>query len=300
MKANYPAEYMTAVLTAESGDIDKISPVIAECKRMGFEVLPPDVNESFSDFTVVVQGPDLSKRDKIRFGLRSIKNFGEEIGKAIIRERKAEGIFKSYSDFLMRVQHKNLTKKSLEALILVGALDNLGERGAMLANIEEALAFNRSLADDGGNQTSLFGASEISAPVLHMREAPPTSMVERLHAEKELLGLYISGHPLDQHKDKLNKNEQTISKLKELAEGVLVVSGGLVTTSKMILTKKGDKMIFATLEDFTDNIELVCFSSVYEELKDFLTPGQCIAVRGKLSRRNGTPSIVVEKAKKLE
>ena len=110
MKANYPAEYMTAVLTAESGDVEEVSRIIEECKRMGFEVLPPDVNESYSDFTVVVKE---NEKEKIRFGLHSIKNFGEEIGKSIIHERKEHGQYKTYTDFLTRVQHKNLNKKSL-------------------------------------------------------------------------------------------------------------------------------------------------------------------------------------------
>src|SRR3989344_2914254 len=142
MKANFPAEYMTAVLTAESGDVEEISKIIEECKRMGFEVLPPDVNESFSDFTVV------KGVNKIRFGLLSIKNFGEEIGKGIIRERKTNGPYKTYSDFLYRIKHKNFNKKSLESLMMAGALDTLGERGQLMANLEEALAWNRELSGD--------------------------------------------------------------------------------------------------------------------------------------------------------
>ena len=321
MKANYPAEYMSAVLTAESGDIDKISEVIAECKRMGFNVLPPDVNESFSDFTVVVgketptssavtgQPPGAPKeqeevgvpaqKDKIRFGLRSIKNFGEEIGKAIIHERKTNGNYKNYSDFLTRVQHRNLTKKSLEALVMAGALDNFGERGQMMANIESALEFSRLVGKGTSNQESLFGAEESIKPEFRMQPAPPTNPIDKLRWEKELLGLYVSGHPLDTHKAKLDKHEQTIDKIKALPENTPVLSAGLVTGSKMILTKKGDKMLFATMEDFKDSIELVCFSSIYEEIKELIVPGECVAIRGKVSHRNGSPSIVVEKTKKL-
>ena len=139
MKANFPAIYMAAVLTADSGDVEKIGEIIAECKRMGVPVLPPNINESFSDFTVV-KGEG---KDKIRFGLTTIKNFGEGIAKTIIEEREKNGKFKSLSDLLQRIKDRNLNKKSLEALIKTGALDELGERGAMLANIENLLSYKK-------------------------------------------------------------------------------------------------------------------------------------------------------------
>jgi len=294
MKANYPAEYMTAVLTAESGDIEEVGRIIEECRRMGFEVLTPDVNESYSDFTAVKDSK------KIRFGLRGIKNFGEEIGRAIIRERKEHGQYKTYSDFLTRVQHKNLNKKSLEALIMAGALDTLGEREQMLANIEEALAFSRALGKQESNQNSLFGSSAETAPTFKMREANPATMGDKLKWEKELLGLYISGHPLEPHREKFTKHDQTISKIKLLRDSEPVLAAGLLSNIKTIITKSGNKMLFGRLEDFTDSIELVAFSNTYEEFKDLLTADTCIAVRGSVSHRNGNPSIVIEKVKKLE
>ena len=326
MKANYPAEYMTAVLTAESGDVEEVARIIEECKRMGFEVLPPDVNESYSDFTVVVgtevpanisstgQPPGAPKernlagssvptqKDRIRFGLRSIKNFGEEIGKAIIRERKENGPYKTYTDFLTRVQHKNLNKKSLEALIMCGAMDSMGlERGQMLANIEEALAYSRAATTAPSDQASLFssvGSTQTPAN-FHMREAAAASMVDKLNWEKELLGLYVSGHPLEEHKDKFAKHDQPISKIKTMPANSPVLGAGLLANIKVILTKNGSKMMFGRLEDFTDNIEIVVFSDVFTEFKDLLIDGTCIAVRGTVSHRNGTPSIVIEKVKKL-
>ncbi|HEY4518714.1 MAG TPA: DNA polymerase III subunit alpha, partial [Candidatus Paceibacterota bacterium] len=319
MKANYPAEYMTAVLTAESGDMEKVSEVIVECKRMGFEVLPPDVNESYSDFTVVRsegiantsstgQPPGAPKErslaipsDRIRFGLKSIKNFGEEIGKAIIHERKERGPYKTYTDFLTRIQHKNFNKKSLEALIMSGALDSLGERGQMLANIEEALAFARAMSAEPSDQASLFSSntSEQVATEFKMKPAPQASMVDKLGWEKELLGLYVSGHPLEQHKEKFAKHDQPINKIKELPNGTPVLAAGLISNLKVILTKKGDKMMFAKLEDLADSMEVVAFSSTYNEFKDILVDGTCIAVRGSVSHRNGSPSIVIEKVKRL-
>ncbi len=371
MKANYPAEYMTAVLTAESGDVDEVSKQIAECKRMGFEVLPPDVNESFSDFTVVVgtskpikphflgapggwpedevlkgsevpraetnlsvtdplagsaerarrhqadmsEGRDaklvsaLLQQDKIRFGLKSIKNFGEEIGKVIIRERKERGPFKDYSDFLSRIQHKNFTKKSLEALILTGALDNLAaasggvnERGQLLANVEEALAFSRAVAGEQSNQTSLFGSSADSEvkPTFRMKAGEPSTLGDKLRWEKELLGLYVSGHPLEQYRAMFEKHDDTIDKIKKMGNNSPVLAAGLLSNIKTIITKKGSKMMFAKLEDFADNIEVVAFSEPYEKYKDLLLPDTCIAIRGTVSHRNSTPSILIEKVKKLE
>ncbi|MEK7535775.1 MAG: DNA polymerase III subunit alpha [Patescibacteria group bacterium] len=293
MKANFPAEYMTAVLTAESGDVEEVGKIIEECKRMGFEVLTPDVNESYSDFTAVKDS------EKIRFGLRGIKNFGEEIGKAIIRERKGNGPYKSYSDFLTRVQHKNLNKKSLESLIMAGALDSLGERGQLLANIEEALAFSRALSNSERNQTSLFGA-ETTKPIFRMKSAEPATMGDKLRWEKELLGFYISGHPLEAHKDKFAKHDETLSKIKTYGNNTTTLAAGLLSNTKIIITKSGNKMLFGRLEDFTDSIEVVAFSDTYNDFKDILINDACIAIRGSVSHRNGTPSIVIEKVKKLE
>ena len=301
MKANFPAEYMTAVLTAESGDVEEVSIIIAECKRMGFEVLPSDVNESFSDFTVV-RDANGTVTNKIRFGLRSIKNFGEEIGKAIIAERKIRGPFVSLSDFLLRVQHKNINKKSLEALIMCGAMDGFGERGMLLANVEEALVFNREIAQTVNSaQASLFGEiADMPAPIFKLKEGKPATSSDKLRWEKELLGLFVSGHPLDAYKEKFTKHKQTLDKVCEMSDGTAVVVAGILDEVKMILTKKGTKMAFGKLADFDSSIELVIFSDVYETSKDLLFPDKCIAVKGKVSIRNGSPSIVVEKIKALE
>ena len=305
MKANYPAEYMTAVLTAESGDVEEIAKIIEECKRMGFEVLPPDVNESYSDFTVVArERPAVSattgQLKRIRFGLLSIKNFGEEIGKGIIHERKANGPYESYSDFLSRIKHKNFNKKSLESLIMAGALDTLGERGELLVNIEEAFAWNRELSGDLGDQASLFGASPDVLPIFKSKPASPATLGDKLKWEKELLGLYLSGHPLEAYKGKFDKHDETIAKILKMESGSPVLAAGLLDNIKIILTKKdGNKMMFGRLEDFTGSIELVAFTDTYAEFKDVLVANECVAIRGAVSHRNGVPSIVVEKAKKL-
>jgi DNA polymerase-3 subunit alpha len=177
MKANFPAEYMTAVLTAESGDTETIAEVINECKRLAIPVLPPDINASMTDFATIKGGGDTN--DQIRFGLFTIKNLGEAIAGAIIDERETRGPFKSFSEFLERVDHKDLNKKSLESLIRAGAFDSLGEeRGALLGNIDAALEYHKVHAEEkASNQVSLFASMSDPSqiPTLRLKPAPETS-----------------------------------------------------------------------------------------------------------------------------
>ena len=310
MKANFPVEYMTAVLTADSGDVEKIAEIITECKRMRIDVLPPDVNESFGDFTIVSskksneKDPDPAARDgrdKIRFGLFTIKNLGTDIAQAIINERQESGKFLSYGNFLKRIKHKNLNKKSLEALIKSGAMDDLGERGSLLGNLEDSLAFNREQSKESANQNTLFGtASEIhSLENFTLKPAEPAQKNDKLAWEKELLGLYISGHPLDEHREKLEKREMTIARIKSLAGELSVVAAGIVEEVKPVVTKKGDQMAFLKIADFSGMIEVVIFPKVFTEFKNILVKEKCIAIKGRTSERNGEKSIIAEKVKEL-
>ena len=297
MKANFPAIYMSAVLTADSGDVEKIAEIIAECKRMQIPVLPPNINESFGGFTVI---KDETNKNQIRFGLYTIKNFGVGIADFIISERKKGGKFKSLVDFLDRIKDKNLNKKSMDALIKSGAMDNFGERGVLLSNLENILAYNKEKNQTGDNQNSLFGLmdDQTSVPKLKLEEAPEAKQADKLLWEKELLGLYISGHPLDKFKEKLEKRNTNIRKIKEEAkEGEIVVVGGILEEVKNIITKKGDSMLFLKLSDFTGSIEAVVFPRVFEEFKAIFVPENCVAIKGKISTRNGTISIIANKAK---
>lgn len=296
MKANYPAEYMTAVLTAESGNIETISEAIKECQRMSLPVLPPDVNESYSDFTVV------KGQNKIRFGLVTIKNLGTEIAKAIVEERKKNGTYASIANFLERVKHKNLNKKSLEALIKAGALDSLHEeRGRLLANIDQLIGYHQSSLHGGEGQDSLFGlmSDQSSVPQLTLREAPPASTPEKLAWEKDLLGLYVSGHPLDAYAAKFKDNPNTIQHAREQRDGASVLAGGILEEVKLINTKTGEQMAFIKLTDYTGGIECVVFSRIYVQFRDLLVVDKCVAIKGKLSMRNGEPSVVIESLKEL-
>ena len=297
MKANYPVEYMTAVLTADSGDVEKVAEIVAECRRMGIPVLPPDVNESFGQFTIVASK---STAPKIRFGLFTIKNFGEGIGNIIIDEREKNGKYTSLANFLERIKDRNLNKKSLEALIQCGALDHFEERGIMLGNMDTLLAYNKETAT-GGTQVSLFGSLPASMmPTLHLVPTEPMPIREKLRLEKELLGLYISGHPLDTYRKTFEGKKTNLKMLREKSmEGMTVVASGLVGNAKQIFTKRGDKMLFLTVEDLTDNLEVVIFPKVLSEFGELLQAENCVSIKGKISKRNGTLSMIAEAVKAL-
>ena len=299
MKANYPAEYMTAVLTAEEGDTEKISEIITECKRMAIPVLPPDVNASDTHFTVIK-----GSQDQIRFGLFTIKNLGEAIAGAIIDERATRGPYLSFSDFLERVAHKDLNKKSLESLIRAGAFDTLGEeRGALLHNVDAALEYHKAYAKDKESaQVSLFAVvSDGSArPSLRLKPAPEISTEEKLAWEKELLGLYISGHPLEKHREKMEKGGVNIKRIsEELRDGMNTLVAGIIEEHKLVITKKNEHMVFMRIADFTGSIEVVVFPRTLAECKDLIGPDKMVAIKGRFSRRNDAPSIIAEKVRAL-
>lgn len=299
MKANFPVDYMAAVLTADSGDVEKISETVAECARLGISVLPPSISESEGNFTVVqseqVRGLD---KNAIRFGLYSIKNFGTGVADSIVAARQGEP-FKDLSDFLSRVGDKNLNKKSLEALAQSGALDEFGERGALMSNIEILLSFHKEHQKAPSDQGSLFSGAALKAAPLKLPPAPKATLDQKLSWEKELLGLYISGHPLDKHKAKLSNQKTTIKHAKENLRGAETVIAGFVENVQSILTKKGERMAFLKLSDFSGDIEVVVFPRTLKEHETLLVPGLCIMLKGRVSERNGIPSFVAEKVKGL-
>ena len=303
MKANYPAIYMSAVLTADSGDTEKIAEIIGECKHLKIPVLPPDINESYEPFSVVVK--DESKAgdvDKIRFGLVTIKNFGEHIANVIVEERKKNGKFISLQDFLERIKDRNLNKKSLEALIKTGAFDAFGERGMLLGNLDNLLSFNKESEKGANNQDSLFGlmSDTSTIPGLKLQNFPKVSEAVRLSWEKELLGLYISGHPLNAHADVL-KTKPNITYIKQTAkENDVVKVAGIPEEIKEIFTKKGDKMAFIRLADKSDSIECVMFPKILVQYGAVLQNAVTIAIKGKFSKRNDTPSIIIDAIKNLD
>jgi len=306
MKAHYPVEYMASILTAESGDVEKIAEIINECKNMNIAVLPPYINESYGGFTCLPGEKDAvisskNKSEKIRFGFYTIKNLGTDIADSIISERKANGKFKSITDFLDRIKHKNLNKKSLEALIKSGCMDEWGDRGVMLANVEAMLEYNHEVNKQNQNQISLFGgATSTKAPEFKLEDAPAATQAEKLLWEKELLGLYISGHPLDRLRAKLEDRKINIKKIKEeISNGIQVTIAGIIESARQVVTKNNERMAFLKISDLTGSIEAVCFPSIFKESIDILVAEKCIALSGKVSLRNGEKSIIIEAVKEV-
>lgn len=296
MKANYPVEYMTAILTSESGDVEKIAEIVHECERMGIDVLPPDINESFGGFTVV-DGDD-GKKD-IRFGLYTIKNLGKDIADAIIEERKLNGVYKSLADFFERINHRNLNKKSVEALAKSGSMDELAERNMIIGNLETLLSFNKE-ARGSSSQVSLFGEIGGVTAKLSLLPKEPSNKKEKLSWEKELLGLYISGHPLDEYKEKIEKFGTITKDIRQKCKvNEIVTVAAIIDEVKVFTTKSNTNMAFLRLSDFTGSIDAVAFNKIYEANKDIFVVDNVIALKGKVTERNGEKSIAIDTVKKI-
>jgi DNA polymerase III subunit alpha len=301
LKANYPVEYMAAILTHELGEVEKVAESVAECKRMGIAVLPPSVNESFEIFTAI-KGEN-GAPDRIRFGLGSIKNFGEGIAKVIIDERKKGGKYKSLSDFLSRIKDKNLNKKSLESLIKAGAMDEFADRTAMYGNLDKLLDYNKEKAKSDGSQDSLFGGFA-GHDEIRLETVAPITQQEKLVWEKELLGLYISGHPLDRYREILAKRPIHIATVRakamkefETTQRVkedMVVLGSIIEEVRVIMTKKNEPMAFIRMADLTGSMEAVVFPRTYARFKSIIVPDKCVALKAKVSERNGEISLVAD------
>jgi len=256
LKAHFPAEFMAALLTSERNDIDRISVLIGECRKTGLEVLPPDINESFTYFSVV------PKKNQIRFGLSAIKNVGSGIVEAIVEERKTKGNFTSIDDFISRINTKDLNKKSLESLIKAGTFDKLAERNQLLFNIEKLLESSREIQKIKTNgQQGLFDGMEFNNKI-RLASAEPATEKEKLAWEKELLGLFISSHPLKNFQKILEKKAVAISKIRDYNPKKIIKIGGIISSIKKIITRNGKPMLFLNLEDLSDRIEVIVFPRI--------------------------------------
>ncbi len=296
MKANFPLQYMTAVLIAESGDIDKVPAIIHECGRMGIKVLPPDVNQSFKNFAMI--SPEGAEAH-IRFGLSGIKNLGEHIAEVIYRERQTGGKYQGLEDFLSRVKDKDLNKKSLESLIKCGAMDSFGhERGQLLANIENLLSFVRGTHEQSSTkQHSLFAGSTIDlVNKVRLSPASITTAEEKVSWEKELLGLYVTAHPFAVFQKLMSKILTPLNELELSDRNRWVVVGGVIDTTKKKVTRSGQAMMFVTIQDTTSSLELLVFPRTYESTKEVWKEGNLVCVIGKTSEDEGDDKLFVEKA----
>ena len=294
LKAHYPVEFMASVLTSEKADVERIAFLIDECKKMEVEVLPPNINESLKNFTVV---PD---KNQIRFGLLAVKNVGTNIIDAIVEERKNKGPFASITDFIYRVQSKDLNKKSMEALIKAGAFDAFAERNQLLTNLERLLEISReNNKSKETNQMGLFGATKISNNDIKLQEAKPASNFEKLGWEKELLGLYVSSHPLYDFRKIFETKTTAISKIDAGYVDKKIILGGIISSIKKIITKNGKPMLFMKLEDLTSKMEVVIFPNLLERNPTALQENKIVFVAGRVDDRNGEIKIVADDVQEI-
>lgn len=295
LKAHYPAEFMAALLTADSSNEDRIVIEVNECESMGIEVLPPSVNESLANFTVV-------SNEKIRFGLKAIKGLGNYPIGAIIAARLKK--FLSLEDFFRCVPGEIFNKKVVEALAFSGALDELGDRKAIAASYEDVLKFAKALAKHGSDgQTDIFGLmapGDLSeAAPFRLKKVIPATRLEKLKWEKEFLGLFVSGHPLQGLKKYLAKKVHPIGIVDEKLVGKTAKFGGIITKVKKILTKSGAYMAYAGIEDLTGRMEIVLFPKVLPQFQDLLVEGQIVALEGRLDRRADAFQCMVQTMKEI-
>ena len=296
MKANFPVAYMTAILTNESGDVEKISEIVSECNRMGTTVLPPDINQSEGGFSIVI---DKNGKEEIRFGLYTIKNLGVDIADAIIKERNQGGSFTSFENFIRRITHKNLNKKSLEALTMCGTLDAFLERNEILSSIESILEFHKHVVKDNMLQGSLFDTGIQSSFV--MKKVTPASQKEKLTWEKELLGLFVSGFPLDPWKEKIQARNIDIEKVHTvIPDGKEITLATIIETIRITTTKKGDNMALLTLRDYTGTIDVAVFPESYKRYRASVVLDIPLIIKGKVSTRNNEKTIIVDEINVLE
>ena len=287
---------MTALMNAEaSKDVERAAELINEAKGLGIDVLAPDINQSIEGFAIAKTS---NHTEAIRFGLTAIKNVGGNFVKTVIEERVRNDAFRSLEDFITRIESRDLNKKSLESLIKAGALDQLGERKTMLENIERLLEFSRfKRRNKMAKQESLFGLTPALASKLELLEVIPASSQEKLKWEKELIGLYVSGHPLEVMQtiapDHL-KECQPIKKLHENPGERRVQALGILTTLKRTLTRQGKPMLFGKLEDKSASIELVIFPATAESYASHLRENAIVLVKGKANQRNGIISLIVD------
>ncbi len=295
LKAHFPTEFMASLMTSEQNDIERISFLVDECKQMGIKVLPPDVNYSEQNFTK-------SDDKAIRFGLNAVKNVGRNIVESVVKERETNGSFQSIADFIERVESKDLNKKSLESLIKCGALDNFGERNQLLAGLEQMLALARETQKAKRNgQVSLFsGQSEAMAPSITLPQVAPASKKECLGWEKELLGLYLSEHPLDNYQKKLSKVAIFCRNLSRNQSGQRVKVGGIINKIQKVNTRAGQAMLFVELEDPTGRIEALVFPRVLEQTATAWQEERIVLVSGRLSDRDGNLKVLCDNIRVLE
>ena len=286
LKAHYPDAFMAALMTSDHDDTDRLAIEITECKHMGISVLSPDVNESFVEFAVV------PNENKIRFGMSAVKGVGVGAVEEVLRARE-DGPFTSVEDFARRVSTSKFNRKAWESLIKSGAFDDMGDRSDLLFNLDSITSFASKLQKEAASgQTNLFGmlGGDDAASVqstLHLQKAPVKhDNKERLMWERELLGLYISAHPLDRYETYLSEQTQPLTQLVPEYDSRMMTVGGIISTVRTIVTKSGSKMAFVGIEDKFGEGEIIVFPNLYEKVGAKLVQDAVIRVSGKNSARD--------------
>lgn len=302
LKAHYPSAFMSALMTSDYDNTDRLAIEITECKHMGIEVLPPDINESFLEFAVV------PKTNQIRFGLAAVKNVGTGVVEEILSAREGKP-FESLEDFLSRVSQRAVNRKTLESLIKAGAFDRFEDRSVLLYNLDIICAFGSRLQKEKAlGQTDLFsdvGGSEANRANLRLiTDIQKIPVHEQLKWERELLGLYISQHPLSAYESYLAEYAVPLNAISNEHEDHNVTIGGSVSEFREITTKNGQKMAFAKIADFNNEIEIILFPKVYENSEGIWERDKVVLVNGKISSRerdggNGSLKIMVSEAKSV-
>jgi len=299
LKAHYPREFMAALMTSEMGNTDRIIILKEECRNMEIEILPPDINRSYANFNV--------EGDSIRFGLAAIKNVGMNAVSKIIEEREANGEFKSIFDFTSRCDLSSINKRTIESMVMAGALDSVGkDRGLLYASVEDAVSFGQSVQIDRlKGQTSLFGEAEnniLPNPEPRISEEGSWSRSKVLSMEREALGFYISGHPMEKYRPQLKLFATTNSeKMNDMPDGVQAALGGIITRLKINTDKRGRHMGFAGVEDFYGSFEAIVFSDPFEKYKKLLINNNMLLFTGRISKREEEkPKLIVNELRPLE
>jgi len=296
LKAHHPTAFMASMLTAVMGTHRKVAEYVDECRKMGIPVLPPDVNESGVLFTPLPDG-------SIRFGLAAIKNVGTHAMETIIEQRRDKP-YTSLLDFCRRVDLRVCNKRVMESLILGGAFDSLpGHRAQLLAMLDETMeAAQKWKKEREDLQLHLFGFIEEAQWTVEPPDVRPFLKAEQLEFERDLLGLYLSGHPLEDYADVLARLEaDQLLLLPEYADGSEVITAGLIVSARTIFTKKGQQMAFAELEDQTAaRVELVIFPGVWQKVSQIVSKGEMLIVRAKLQLQEEEVKLLVDDAARLD
>ena len=281
LKTYYPDAFMAALMTADMRWTDRLAIEMTECKRMGLRVLGPDINESYSDFATV------GTTGTVRFGIAAIKGMGKALAEEVIAERDANGKFKSVCDFAKRVSSSKFNKKSWESAIKTGCFDSFGDRSDLLYNLEKIQAYGNKMQKDASNgQTDLFGAmgAAVEIPEVEITPAPTKySDKEQLMWERDLMGLYISAHPLDKYEAYFQEQTMPISEIKPNIDGATVIVGGIITNVRSLVTKSGSKMAFVKIEDKISEIEVIVFPKTFEQVGAKLVQDAVVKVTGRVN-----------------